>query len=404
MNLAIRDIRHHAGRFAFTSIGIGLLLMIVMGMGGIYRGLIHEATLLVDRIGADLWVVQGGTRGPFAEISRIPANLEDRVRAVPGVASARRFISHTIQREFHQQPLRMVVQGLAWPDDRGDWIPLTEGRPLRQAHYEMIADQSLNLPLGTRIPLGRNVYQVVGLTRGMAGSGGDGLAFFSTADAADIQFDGPGESTRLERAARRARATTVDPVRSQPLLLDRAAGPVHGIPALGPPQVSAILVTLAPGADPAAVRRTLAGWPDISVHSTEEMRQFLLSGMVDKAKRQLGLFRVLLILISTIIIALIIHTLTLDKIRDIALLKLLGARNRVICALILQQALLMGAIGFTLAWWLGRFAFPHFPRLVLIEPSDLLQLAGIVVLISTAASLLGISKALRVEPNTVLST
>ena len=76
MNLAVRDIRHNAGRFVFTTVGIGLLLMIVMGMGGIYRGLIHEATLLVDRIGADLWIVQGGTRGPFAEISRIRSGLK----------------------------------------------------------------------------------------------------------------------------------------------------------------------------------------------------------------------------------------------------------------------------------------------------------------------------------------
>ena len=49
--------------------------------------------------------------------------------------------------------------------------------------------------------------------------------------------------------------------------------------------------------------------------------------MVDKARRQLGLFRVLLIIISTIIMALILYTLTLDKIHDIALLKLIGARN-----------------------------------------------------------------------------
>ena len=54
------------------------------------------------------------TRGPFAEVSRIPANLEDRVRAVPGVAAARRFVSHTIQREFRGRPLRIVVQGLSW--------------------------------------------------------------------------------------------------------------------------------------------------------------------------------------------------------------------------------------------------------------------------------------------------
>jgi len=82
MNLATKDIRHNFGRFALTTVGIGLLLMIVMGMGGIYRGLIREATLLVDKIGADLWLVQGSTRGPFAEISRVSANLEDRARAV----------------------------------------------------------------------------------------------------------------------------------------------------------------------------------------------------------------------------------------------------------------------------------------------------------------------------------
>lgn len=403
MNLAIRDIRHNAGRFAFTSVGIGLLLMIVMGMGGIYRGLIHEATLLVDRVGADLWIVQGGTRGPFAEISRIPANLEDRLRAVPGVAQARRFVSHTIQREHQGRPLRMVVQGLAWPEDRGDWVPLVAGRPLRQAHYEMIADQSLNLPLGTRVRLGKDCYQVVGLTRGMVGTSGDGLTFFTVSDAMAIQFDQPGEATRLERAARRARVEGVDLGRLQPLLLDRAAGLAKGIPALAPPQVSAVLVTLRPGTDAATVRRTLATWPDITVYSTQEQKDLLLAGMVDKARRQLGLFRALLIVISTIIIALIIYTLTLDKIRDIALLKLIGARNRVIGGLILQQALLMGAVGYGLAWWIGQYAFPKFPRLVLIDSSDLVSLAVMVVVISTIASLLGIWKAMKVEPNTVLS-
>lgn len=403
MNLAVRDIRHNAGRFAFTSVGIGLLLMIVMGMGGIYRGLIHEATLLVDRVGADLWIVQGSTRGPFAEVSRIPANLEDRVRSVPGVAEARRFVSHTIQREHNGTPLRMVVQGLSWPEDRGEWVPLVAGRPLRQAHYEMIADQSLKLPLGSRIALGKDVYEVVGLTSGMVGSSGDGLTFFTVSDAMAIQFDQPGEAVRLERAARRARVETMDLGRLQPLLLDRAEGLSHGIPALAAPQVSAVLVTLRPGADEAMVRRTLGTWPDITVYSTQEMKDLLLTGMVDKAKRQLGLFRVLLIIISTIIIALIIYTLTLDKIRDIALLKLIGARNGVIGGLILQQALLMGAFGYGLAWWIGQYAFPSFPRLVLIENEDLISLALIVVVISTLASLLGIWKAMRVEPNTVLS-
>ena len=38
MNLAYRDVRHHVGRFVLTGLGVGVLLMVVMGMAGIYRG------------------------------------------------------------------------------------------------------------------------------------------------------------------------------------------------------------------------------------------------------------------------------------------------------------------------------------------------------------------------------
>lgn len=403
MNLALRDIRHSFSRFAFTTVGIGLLLMIVMGMGGIYRGLIFEATLLVDRIGADLWVVQGQTRGPFAENSRIPANLEDRLRALPGVARSRRFVSHSIQREHHDQPLRMMVQGLAWPDDKGEWVSLIAGRPLGQAHYEMIADRSLGLALGEQVRFGKDAYRVVGITSGMSGIAGDGLAFFTVGDAMAIQFDLPGEAMRLERAARLSRSENQDLGRTQPLSLERAAGPASAIPELSPPQVSAILVSLQPGSDTNHIIDLLSAWPDITVHTAQQQRELLLSGTVEKSKRQLGLFSVLLIIISTIIIALIMYTLTLDKIHDIALLKLIGARNRVIVGLILQQALLMGALGYALAWWLGQYLFPYFPRRVMLETPDLIKLAFITVAISVLASLLGIWKALRVEPNTVLA-
>ena len=229
------------------------------------------------------------------------------------------------------------------------------------------------------------------------------MGFFCVSDAESIQFDQPGEASRLERQARRARAEVQNIGRVQPELLERAVGPASGIPALAPPQVSAVMLTIQPGMSTAKVAETISTWPDVTVYSKQQQKDLLLTGMVDKAKRQLGLFRVLLIIISTIIMALIIYTLTLDKIHDIAMLKLMGARNGVIVGLILQQALLIGALGYGLAYWLGTFAFPKFPRLVVIETSDLVQLALIVLGISVLASLLGIVKAMRVEPNKVLS-
>ena len=189
MNLAAKDIQHNLGRFALTIFGIGMLLMIVMGMGGIYRGLVEDATLLVERIGADLWVVQRDTRGPFAEVSRVPKTLVYRVLAVPGVESAREFVFHTIQREHNGKPLRMSVLGLSWPLDKGEWLPLVAGRPLAQNHYEMVADKTLGLRLHERIKLGKETYTIVGITSGMASTAGDGMIFVTVWDSQAIQFD-----------------------------------------------------------------------------------------------------------------------------------------------------------------------------------------------------------------------
>ena len=403
MNLASRDIRHNFGRFALTTLGIGTLLMIVMGMGGIYRGLVQEATLLVDRIDADLWVVQKDTRGPFAEISRVPANLEDRIRAVPGALSSRGFVSTTIQRERDNRPMRITVQGLSWPEDRGQWLPLVAGRALGQSHYEMLADESLNLPLGEKVKLAKDTYTVVGLTRAMSSPAGDSMAFFTLQDAQAIQFDLSGEAIRLERSARHSRAERIDLGRSQPQVIERSLGPSSQIPALGPPVISAVLVKIRSGVDPSNVQSVIAKWSDVSVYTSDGERNLLVGGIVDRSRRQLGLFRLLLIIVSGIIMALILYTLTLDKLHDIAMLKLLGARNGVILGLILQQALLLGGLGYVVAYYIGQWVFPVFPRRVVIIPEDLWVLAGVVVGISVLASLLGVIKALRVEPNEVLA-
>lgn len=124
--------------------------------------------------------------------------------------------------------------------------------------------------------------------------------------------------------------------------------------------VSAIAVRVGGGADAAGVAATIAAWPDVSVHTRDSQEQLLVHGMIDKARRQIGLFRALLVIIFTIIMALILYTLTLDKIHDIAMLKLMGARNAMIAGLILQQALLLGALGYGIAWpWVAGF-FPGF--------------------------------------------
>lgn len=403
MNLASKDIRHSFGRFALTTVGIGMLLMVVMGMGGIYRGIVDDAVLLVDKIETDVWVVQRDTRGPFAEVSRVPKNLVHRVAAVPGVKDAREFVYHTIQRSHRGRPLRMAILGLGWPTDKGGWVPLNSGRPLGENHFEMIADQSLGLDLGERIKLGNESYTVVGLTSNMMSASGDGLAFFTVSDAQAIQFDLPGEAVRLERAAREVRGEKSALGSRLPTLLEQARKISSELPALARPQLSAVMGRLQAGADPDQVAGIISGWGDVSVFTGEQQKELLLTGSVEKVKKQIGLFRVLLTIIAAIIMALILYTLTLDKIHTIALLKLIGAPNSRILGLIMQEALFIGILGFGIAYMLGSRIFPNFPRRVILTHEDLLQLGLIVILISVLSSFLGIWKAMSVSANEALS-
>jgi putative ABC transport system permease protein len=403
MNLAAKDIRHNLGRFALTAVGIGMLLMVVMGMGGIFRGLVDDATLLVDAIGADLWIVQRDTRGPLAEVSRVPPNLVHRVAAVPGVATSREFVYHTIQREHRGRALRIAVLGLSWPTDKGGWLPLVSGRALEQNHFEVIVDRSLGLDLGTRLKLGKETYTVVGTTANMMSSSGDGLAFVTVFDAMAIQFDTSGEAVRLEREARRARGEQSDLTRKQPSLLENAFRPARELPAAGTPQISAVVATVLPGYDAEQVAAIIGGWGDITVYTESAEKDLLLEGMIDKVRRQIGLFRILLTVIAAIIMALILYTLTLDKLHSIALLKLIGAPNKTIVGMILQQALVLGVLGYAIAYGMGQRIFPMFPRRVILTQGDLIQLAFVVLAISVLSSLLGIWKALSVSPNEAIA-
>ena len=87
---------------------------------------------------------------------------------------------------------------------------------------------------------------------------------------------------------------------------------------------------MAPGAGTEEVASIISGWGDVSVYTQQGQKELLLRGTVEKIRRQIGLFRVLLTVIAAVIMALILYTLTLEKLHSIALLKLIGAPNRLI--------------------------------------------------------------------------
>jgi putative ABC transport system permease protein len=375
VNLAWADIRHKLGRFLLTCIGLGLLMGVALSMVGIYQGVVAEALALPRAMRADLWVVEAGTRGPFAEASRLPGDVRAMVRRLPGVAEAGSITLRIAEAEAPHGRVRMQLIGHE-PGRPGGPAAIAEGRGLGGARLEMVADRRAGLPPGATVLLGGDRYRVVGTTAGLVSSGGDPLAFIHLRDSQDLQFK------LAPPAARRA----------------SAAGAAAG----GTDTVNAVIARLHPGADAAAVADTVRRWKHLAALTDAEQSDLLTRSLVQRARMQLGLFTVVLLFVSAVIIALIIYTMTMDKLREIATLKLIGAPDRTIVGLVLQQAMLLGGLGYAAAVAWVFAVRGHFPRTVALGPAEVAAMAGVIALICLLASLLSIRAALRIEPQQAL--
>ena len=375
MNLAIRDIAHNRGRFLLTCLGLSLLLGIVLAMVGIYRGLVAEALTLARSPGAHLWVVEAETRGPFAEASRIPGDARESIARVAGIVETGAVTYQSIDISRGGGTLRAYLVGHE-PGRIGGPPALVAGRNVVSTRFEIVADRGTGLSVGDRLPLGRDSYEIVGLTRNQVSSGGDPVIFMALRNAQRLQFELAPPAARKE--------------------LMRGAG------AASSDIVNAILARVSDNARPDRVAGAIRQWKHLAVLTQAEQETLLGKSVIERARRQIGLFTSLLLIVSTVVIALIIYTLTLDKLKEIATLKLIGAPDRTIVALIVQQALAMGTIGFAAGASLVYLFQDRFPRRVIIDPADVAGLALVVVVVCIAASALGVRLALRVEPAAAL--
>ncbi|MEF8793204.1 ABC transporter permease [Thiohalorhabdus sp.] len=396
MDLAVRDARQHLGKFLATTVGVGLLVAIVLIMNGIFRGNIADGLWLASHSGADLWVVQRDRGGPFNESSRIPEDLKHSVQATPGVARADPFISYGVQRELAGEERQFTIVGYEVFGGMGGPDRITAGRPIRATHYEVVANVDLGLSVGDSIHLGIHDYTVVGLTDQGVDTGGNPVLYLALPDAQRVLY-------RIDNRAREAQEA-----RDRDRLAEagyRGAEAERLLALLGDSTstISAVLVELAPAAGPSRVAAHIEDWLYQSVYSTAEQRALLMQGRLQSMTAVLGVFRSLLIGVAIVIIALLLYVLTLDKLRAIATLKLMGAGNWVIVRLTLEQSLVITVASFGLAYGLVLAIKDDFPRRLVLLPADTATTFAILFVGGVLASLVGIRKALRTPPAAALA-
>jgi len=376
INLAEKDIRHTFGKFIVTAMGVGMLLGIVLIMIGVYRGMIVDAKVLLDDLNVDLWVVQEDTLGPFAEASRVHEDLKDSVYVIDGVKKTAGLTFQNLQLRTSMKPVRVVAVGF---DPFGNVNPIQKkrvvvGRGLERDHYEIVVSDNIGFKIGEEIPIGRNTYRVVGLTHGTVSSGGDPLVYISLKDAQELQFSYSNDRIRSDRA-RGIQDTTGNM-----------------------PMVNVVVATVREGYSIDEVAQNIREGLHKSVYTREGQKDILIKNLIERASKQIGLFTAILVLVSTIIIALIIYTMTLEKMKEISIMKLIGIPNSLIIKMIVQETLLLGFLAFIFGNVFSHLIYGKFPKRVVLEIPDAFMLFIVVIIASILASMIGIRKVIHADP------
>lgn len=374
INLAARDIKHTLGKFIVTAMGVGMLLGIVLIMIGVYRGMMVEAEILLDDISADLWIVQENTMGPFAESSRVHEDLKNIIYVMQGVDKSEAMTFQNIQLPHREKPVRVVAVGY---DIYGAINPinpkrLIKGRELKTDHYEMVVTDKTGFKLGEKIELGRNIYTVVGITHNTVSNGGDPLVYISLKDAQELQF-----------------------LYSNKEIQNNIARGVQNSESF---LVNTIVATVKSGYEIDEVARDIRKWQHKSVYTAKQQKEILTKNLIEKSSKQIGLFTVILVVVSTIIIALIIYTMTLEKMKEIAIMKLMGLPNSLIISMIVKETLLLGVFAFVFGNIFSHLVYDKFPKLVVLQIPDAWTLFGVIIIASILASFVGVKKVISADP------
>lgn len=374
INLAYKDITHSLSKFIVTAISVGVLLGIVIIMIGVYRGMVFDAKVLVNDIKTDIWVVQQDTLGPFAQTSKIHEDLKNQIAYQDGVKYADAITFQTFQMSNHGNDFKVMLIGYD-PFSKIEVInryKLIAGRVIQKQHYEIVVSAKTGYKLGEIIRLGRDDFKVVGITKDTVSNGGDYLMFVSIQDAQILQFTYTNERIRSDDQ--------------------------RGIKGNNPHLVNAIIAKLKDGYNVNIVAKNIENSVHKKVFTKQEQLKLLLEKVIKKSSKQIGMFTVILIIVSIVIIALIIYTMTLEKIKEISILKLIGISNFTISKMIIQETVVLGVLAFISGNMFARLVSGGFPKRIVLELPDAFSLFTIILVSSIFASLFGIYKVIKTDP------
>jgi putative ABC transport system permease protein len=315
VDLALKMILDAKARFLATVLGVGFAVALVLVQVGLFFGLLENASITIEKLGADLWVMARNTPNvDFA--SPFPETYVQRVRSIPGVARADNLIVWYAIAALPTGAKESVIfyamdnfaaWGFPWNVLEGDVSDLRRGR------FVML-DESAERRFGP----------------------------FAVGDSREFQ----GRSLKIIGRTRDARSFTTNPMAfldyqlAQSLFSEDLTG-----------QTTFMVAKLEPWADSSAVAAEIRHrLPYNDVHTRREWERMSRQYWIESTGLGLTLFLTVSLgaLVGVVIVAQTLYASTAEHLPEFGTIKALGGRDRDVCALIGEQALFAAALGFAL--------------------------------------------------------
>jgi putative ABC transport system permease protein len=337
---ALRDFQHRRRRFLVAVLGAGLVLAMSMIMSGLSDSFHHEAEHTVHLAGADGWVVAAGAAGPFTTSSLIDDEAVAAVRAADGVAAAEPILISRQAVATSGEPVFSILVGVR-PGRLGSPDPDAGTALVRNG--EAVVDRRLDAAPGDTIHIAGRPFTVSGTVRATLFAATP-VVYVSLADAREIGLEGAELSSAV-------------------LLLGT------------PTRVPDGLKTMTPAAAVADAMEPLKS-----------------------ASGTIAMVRTLLWLVAALIVGSVLYLNALERTRDIAVFKAVGASSSAIAAGLALQAMLVALLASVVAAGLATLLAPVFPMPVHLSLSLFLVLPAVALSISLVGAAGGMRRAVTVPP------
>ncbi len=369
VDLALKTLLHDKVRFAITVSGVAFAVTLVLVQVGLFKGLLANATVTIEHIDADLWITSKNT--PNVDFAHaFPESRVHRVRSLPGVERADNlivaFMNVQLPTGAEEGTLVYALEdfskwGIPWHVKEGD------AEDLRRGHYLFFDDASIKR-----------------------------YGEFSVGDYREVL----GQRFKIVGRTKEAKSFTTTPITFMSYALAQSLQPItlRG-------NTTYVLVKLAPGADPAAVKADLRGLlPHNDVFTKTEWAERSRSYWVDNTGIGLNMFLTVFLgcLVGVVVVAQTLYTSTMEHIKEFGTVKAIGGSNLDIYRILGRQALVSAVVGFAVGVLpplaLAPVLAAKADLQLLMPPLFVAQVFAGTLLLCLAASAISFRKVASIDP------